>query len=265
MHVTPLLHGEKLYLSLLHSGGWWVVAIDKADGKEAWKIKRESDASDECEQSYASPILGHNGKDEYLIVHGCDYATAHSLKDGAEIWRVGDLNPKNSYVPSLRLVTTPLATPELIVIPTAKGGPVVGIKPDAKGLVKAGSPSELWRKPTITPDVPSPLVHDGLVYLCRENGVLICLDAKTGKEHYQERLHNARYRASPVYGDGKIYCTARDGYVSVIKAGPKFERLAENKLPDQLAASPAISGGKIYIRGFGNLYAFADGVKSTKP
>jgi outer membrane protein assembly factor BamB len=98
-------------------------------------------------------------------------------------------------------------------------------------------------------------VRDGLVYLCRESGILICMDAKTGKELYQERLHSARYRASPVYADGKIYCTARDGAFTVVKAGPKYERLAENKLPDQFASSPAISNGIIYLRGFETLYA----------
>jgi len=100
-----------------------------------------------------------------------------------------------------------------------------------------------------------------LVYLCRESGVLICLDAKTGQEHYQQRLHAARYRASPVYADGKIYCTSRDGYVSVVKPGPKFELLAENKLPDQMAASPAIADGRIYLRGYETLYAIAEAGK----
>jgi outer membrane protein assembly factor BamB len=147
------------------------------------------------------------------------------------------------------------------VVPTAKNGPVVAVKPDAKGTITAGSPFELWRKPSNTPDVPCPLVQRGLVYLCRESGVLICLDAKTGKEHYQQRLHPARYRASPVYADGKVYCIARDGYVSVVKAGPKFELLAENKLPDQIAASPAIADGRIYLRGFENLYVIANGGK----
>lgn len=258
MHATPLLHGDRLYLSLLHSGGWWVVALDKATGKEVWKIKRDSDAQNECEQSYASPCVWSNGKDEYLVVHGCDYATGHRLGDGREIWRVGDLNPKDDhYNPSLRFVATPTPTPDLIVVPSAKNGPVVGLKPDARGLVTAGSPFEQWRWPHNTPDVPSPLVHDGLVYLCagRDNSVLFCLDAKTGKEHYQHPLHRARYRASPVYADGKVFCTARDGTVSVVKAGPRFELLAENRLPDQMAASPAISGGRLYLRGFKALYA----------
>jgi outer membrane protein assembly factor BamB len=255
MHVTPLLHGDRLYLALLHSGGWWVIALDKTTGQEIWKVRRESDAQRECEQAYASPCLGNDGKEDYLIVHGCDYTTGHRLTDGSEIWRLGDLNLPEKYNPTLRLISSPVATAGLIVVPTAKSGPVVGVKPDAKGLIKTGGPFEQWRRNRDTPDVSSPLVHDGLVYLCREMGVLICMDAKTGKELYQERLHSARYRASPVYADGKIYCTARDGTFTVVKPGPNYERLAENKLPDQFASSPAISNGTIYLRGFETLYA----------
>src|SRR5439155_6194687 len=36
MHVTPLLYANRLYLALLHSGGWWLVAIDKVTGKDVW-------------------------------------------------------------------------------------------------------------------------------------------------------------------------------------------------------------------------------------
>jgi outer membrane protein assembly factor BamB len=261
MHTTPLLHADRLYLSLLHSGGMWVIALDKATGKEVWKVARPTDGRGEGEHSYASPCLWHNDKEEYLVVHGCDYATAHRLSDGSEIWRLGDLNPKSRYDRSLRFVASPVAVPDLIVVPTAKNGAVVALKPEAKGSIATGSPFEQWRKPHNTPDVPSPLVHNGLVYLCSERGVLSCLDAKTGAEHYQERLHSARYRASPVYADGKIYCTARDGTVSVVQAGPKFQLVSVNQLPDQLAASPAISNGRIYLRGFEALYAIGPAAK----
>jgi outer membrane protein assembly factor BamB len=255
LHSTPLLDGDRLYLQLIHSGGAWVVAINKADGKEVWKVKRPSDGRAECEHSYASATLWRKGKDAFLIVHGNDYATGHSLADGKEIWRVGGLNPKARYNPTLRFVATPVATPDLIVIPSAKNGPVVGLKPTATGMVEAGNAAEQWRKPSDTPDVPSPLVYDGLVYLCRETGFAICLDARTGEQYYRERIHSARYRASPVYAAGHIYLTARDGVVTVLKAGRKFEKVAENKLPDETSASPAVSGGRIYLRGFEALYA----------
>lgn len=255
MHTTPLLYGARLYLQLIHSGGAWVVALDKLNGDTVWKVDRPSDGRDECEQSYASLCLWNDGKEAYIIAHGNDYATAHALDDGREIWRLGDLNPKDKYINSLRFVASPVATPDLIVVPTAKNQSVVAVKPDAKGRFGIGSEFEQWRRHNNTPDVPSPLVYDGLVYLCREDGTLICMDAKTGKEHYNKRTHVARYRASPIYADGKIYLTARDGVVTVVKAGPKFELLATNRLPDDFTASPVVSNGRIYLRGFKNLYA----------
>jgi outer membrane protein assembly factor BamB len=260
MHSTPLLHGDRLYLQLIHSGGAWVIALDKTTGKEVWKVERKSDGRAECEHSYASPCLWQSGKEAYLITHGNDYAIAHRLEDGSEIWRVGDLNPKDHYNPTLRFVASPVAVQDLIVVPSAKNGPVVGVKPHAGGMIRTGDTGEVWRMAHNTPDVPSPLVHDGLVYLCRENGVLICLDARTGKVHYEHRTHDTRHRASPVYADGKIYLTARDGVVTVVKAGPTFEVLATNRLPDQMTASPTIANGRIYLRGWETLYA----IGSTK-
>ncbi len=255
MHTTPLLYQDRLYLQLIHSGGAWVIALDPATGKEFWKVARKSDGYAENEHSYASPCLWHHGPDAYLVTHGNDYAIAYRLTDGSEIWRVGDLNPKSNYRPDLRFVASPVATPDLIVVPTAKSGAVVGIRPDASGLVTPGSTSEVWRLERNSPDVPSPLVVNGLVYLCRETGVLMCLDAKTGKQLYSQRTHTERHRASPVYGDGKVYLTARDGVVTVIKVGPTYNVLATNRLEDHFTASPAISNGRIYLRGFDALYA----------
>jgi outer membrane protein assembly factor BamB len=258
MHTTPLLYGDRLYLQLLHSGGAHVIALDKNNGETVWQVERKSDAVAECEQSYASPVVWRNGDKAYLITHGCDYTIAHRLDNGTEIWRLGDLNPKDRYNRTLRFVASPVTTADLIVVPTAKKGPVVGVKPSAAGLIRAGSPGEQWRMPKNTPDVPSPLVHDGLVYLCREDGTLICLDAKTGKELYMESLHKQRYRASPVFADGKIYLTARDGVISVVKAGPKFELLAVNHMNDDISASPVVANGRIYLRGFHALYAIEE-------
>ena len=102
-------------------------------------------------------------------------------------------------------------------------------------------------------------MHDGLVYLGRENGLLHCLEAKTGEQVYLQRLHADHYRASPILAAGRIYLIARGGTVSVVKAGRTFELLATNTLDDTLTASPAASNGRLYLRGFRSLYAIADG------
>lgn len=260
-HNTPVLDGDRLYLNLLHSGVWLVLAIDKSSGKEVWKHTRQGDAYAENEHSYASPFVWRKGKEAYLVVHGNDYTTAHSLEDGHEIWRLADLNPQGDrYHTTLRFVASPAVMSDMIVVPTAKTGLVAAIRTDVHGLIKAGGPGELWRVLGITPDVSCPLVHDGCVYLCRD-GNLICLDAQTGKQHYRADIHRAKYRASPVYADRKIYLLARDGFATVIKPGPKFEKLAENRLPDDTSASIAVSNGRIYIRGWKNLYAISEGGK----
>lgn len=255
MASSPLLEGDRLYLQLIHSDASLVLALDKRTGGEIWKHERESDAREECEHSYASPFLYRSGQQEFLLVHGADYITAHRLKDGGEIWRCGGLNPKESYNPSLRFVASPVAMAGLIVVPSAKNGPVLGLKPDAKGDITNLKQHYVWILERGTPDVPSPVIQDGLVYLCRENGDLICLDAKTGKTIYHERTHPGRYRASPVYADGKIYITSRDGVVTVIKAGRQFEILFQNDIGEPIAASPVISGGRIYLRSYEALYA----------
>lgn len=148
-----------------------------------------------------------------------------------------------------------MAVADLVVVPTAKNGAVVGVSPDAGGVLTAGGKGESWRVAKGTPDVPSPGVFGGRVYLCRENGVLTCLDARTGKQYFSERFHPETYRASPVVADGKLILTAKDGTFTVVKPGDTLEVLAKNKLADQFAASPAVANGRLYLRGFASLYA----------
>jgi outer membrane protein assembly factor BamB len=97
-----------------------------------------------------------------------------------------------------------------------------------------------------------------LVYLCRENGVLVCVDAKSGQQLYEERTVSDRHRASPIYAAGHLYLTARKGTITVVKAGPKFEQVAVNDLAEPTTASPVISQGRIYVRTFAALYAIEE-------
>ena len=262
MAITPLLDGDRLYLSLIHSGGSKVVALDKKTGEEIWQQPRPSDARNECEQSYASPVIYRDGEHEFLLTHGADYIVAHNLNDGTELWRCGGLNV-GQYNPTLRFVASPTFAPGLIVVPSAKKGPVLGLSPDGHGDITKTESDHLWTKSSGTPDVPSPLIYDGLVYLCDEGGFLTCLDAASGKEYYsKQRVHSDRHRASPVYADGKIYIAARDGTVTVVKAGKEFEILASNAMGEDISASPVIADGTLYLRTFDALYAIREGAKS---
>jgi outer membrane protein assembly factor BamB len=253
---TPVLDGDRLYLQLLHTDGNLVLALDKATGEEVWKHARQSDAHGEPLHTYASPVMYQDEKRKLLLTHGADYIVAHDPANGREVWRCGGLNPppNGAYREDFRFVSSPVAVPGLVIVPSCKNGLTLAVSPFGKGNI---TDSKKWIKwaHTETPDVPSPLVHDGLVYLCSAGGIVTCLDAQSGEQVYLERAHEQRHRASPVLADDKLYLTARDGVVTVVKAGRKFEILASNELGEDIAASPAVANGRIYFRTNNSLFA----------
>jgi len=149
------------------------------------------------------------------------------------------------------------------VVPSAKNGPVLGLRPDGHGDITADKAAPGWTLSQNTPAVPSPLIQGGLVYLCRENGMLICLDAVSGAKQYEHRTHPDRHRASPLFADGKLYLAARDGTVTVVKAVRKYEELASNPMEESISASPVAAGGTLYLRTYDALYAIREAAKES--
>lgn len=259
-HWTPVLHKGKLYVTLMHRGVQQIVCFDAKTGKEEWKADRPSDspAGVESPDVYCSPFLWEKGDKAALIVHGNDYCTGHDLKDGKELWRVTELNPKKNYNKFWRAVSSPLVTPDLIVVPSCKNGVTVGIDPStakdtiAPGDTKAG---ELWRIPKDTPDVPCPILVGDTLFVWKENNNLLAYEAKSGKKTGELKVTNERHRASPVYADGKLIVVGRDGTMATVTPKAEPELVAKMKLPDTFTASPVVSGGRIYLRGWNHLWA----------
>ena len=252
-HWTPVYDAGKLYVQLFHRGAQLLISLDAASGQEAWKVTRTSDSKPGTESPdvYSSPQIWRNGDKAALIAHGNDYCTAHSLDDGHELWRVGELNPKQNYNRTWRAVASPLVTPDLIVVPSCKNGVVVGVDPNtASGLVLPGTPGEKWRLPRGTPDVPSPILVAGTLYLMGEKGKLTALDPATGETLSSLQVTNERHRANPVAAAGRLYLVGREGTMPVVSATHMPEIVAKNKLPDTFTASPVILGDRIYLRGW---------------
>jgi outer membrane protein assembly factor BamB len=256
IHWTPVLYKGRLYLQVMHRNAQKLVALDAATGKEVWKVERPGYGKGESPDTYASAFIWEGTGGPLLIAHGNDYCTAHKLENGAEVWRVNGLNPTTNG--AWRFVACPLVTPNLIVVPSCKNGPTVGLNPvGAKGAIDAGSPAELWRI-NFTPDVVAPLLVDDIVYLVDSNGrALVAVEAKTGKQLYRQALAAKQiYRGNPVYADGKIYLVGREGVGLVIRPGKEFKLLASNDLKEPVYASPAVAGGRLYVRGWETLYCF---------
>jgi outer membrane protein assembly factor BamB len=254
--ATPVLHEDKWLYQVTHEKTPYILALDKKTGKELWKVPRKTDAIAECEHAYTSPILYTDGNGTQLVSHGSDYVIGYEIATGRELWRSGGLQT-DPYHKTLRFIASPTAVPGQIVVPSAKNQMIISVNPQGAAGDITKTEHFQWSIPKGTPDVPCPLIHDGIVYICREkSGIVNTYEAKTGKEIYTERIHGGLYRASPVYADGNIYLTCRDGTITVIRAGRTFKQVSENVLDgDAMTASPAISEGVIYLHTHKGLYA----------
>lgn len=118
----------------------------------------------------------------------------------------------------------------------------------------------LWRMQKFLPNVPSPLLYRGVLYLVKDGGIATSVDPKTGSILKQARLAGAidTYYSSPVAGAGKVYMIGQNGHASVLQAGAQWEALALNDLEDECYATPALEDNRLYVRTRGALYCFAE-------
>ena len=111
----------------------------------------------------------------------------------------------------------------------------------------------VWKCPLEPWGTSTPAIWGDLLFLVNENGIAQCLDSKTGKVHWEQRL-KGDYRASPLAAEGRVYFLSMKGLATVVAASPRFEKLAENQLDDATIASLVVSDGRIFIRGHKTLF-----------
>ncbi|MBZ5601650.1 MAG: PQQ-binding-like beta-propeller repeat protein [Acidobacteriia bacterium] len=119
-------------------------------------------------------------------------------------------------------------------------------------------PAVVWRENTAVPEVPSPLLYSGKLFLVRNGGILTCLDPISGKVIYRTRARApGAYYASPIGAAGRVYLASSEGVVTVLAAASDhLDILARNELEEDIVATPAIVGKRIYIRTLHTLQAF---------
>jgi hypothetical protein len=118
----------------------------------------------------------------------------------------------------------------------------------------------LWRYGRALPNIPSPLLHEGVLYVLKEGGILTALDPETGDVHKSERIEGAEddYFASPVAAGGRILTASHEGRLAVIMAGAQWEVLSVSELGEEIWATPALAPGRVFVRTQKAMYCFTD-------
>ena len=251
---SPMLFNDSVILNCDQDGDGYLVAYEKATGKERWRVARPNKT-----RSYCTPFFfadpDRAGKTQ-MVLSGSKCVTGYDAATGEMLWL--HEGPTEQYVASLvrgkdGILFLSTGFPEFHLM---------GLKSGGRGTI--GKEHVAWHihhrenGPKGAAYVPSPIAFKDWFYVVSDVGYLGCIEAATGKRLWLEKLgrHN---HASPVLVEDRIYIPDDSGITWVVKAGPKFEVLAKNELKEDIYASPAVSQGKMVLRSKDHLWCVTSG------
>jgi len=239
---SPILVDNALIFSCDGGSEPFIVALLKTNGKVIWKVNRQTDAAKTF--SFSTPLLiAVNGRKQ-VISPGSNALCAYEPATGQELWRVR----YNGY----SVIPRPVYGNGLLYISTGFDHPVLmAIRPDGSGDVTETHVA--WTYSRSAPNTPSLLLDGTELYMVSDSGMATCLDALTGRAHWQERL-GGNFSASPLLAEGRIYLQSEEGVGTVLKASKQFQKMAVNPLGERSLASYAAADGSLFIRTAQNLY-----------
>jgi outer membrane protein assembly factor BamB len=217
-----------------------IVAYDKKTGKEVWNTKRT------IEISWSTPALVQVGGRTELVTNGNERIIAYDPATGKELWQTAGVQSN--------AIHTPLVGHGLVIVtagyPAKK---VIALRPGAVPDEKRVA----WEYARGTGYVISNILYGDYLYLFTDNGIVSCLDPRTGEVKYEGgRIPvPARFMGSPVAFGGRVAMTSEDGDTYMLKAGPSHAVTHTNTIDEPVFSSPAISNGRIYMRGDKHLFA----------
>ena len=241
---SPVVVGDLVVIACDGTDVQFVVALDKTTGKEVWRQPRG-----EGRMAYSTPTLAAVDGQPIVVSCGGEFVIAYAPESGAERWRF-------RYPGGYSNVPRPITGFGLTFVSSGYDTPVFYALP-LDGTGELGDDRVAWKTTKGVPRNASPLLVGDELYMVSDNGVISCLDARSGEVHWQERL-GGDCTASPLHADGRIYITDENGVTKVIAPGKTFQELATNELPGRTLASLATADGAIFLRTDTAIYRLDD-------
>ena len=254
---SPIIFQDMLILTMDGVDFQYVIALDKKTGKTRWKTERSTEWDDvepdgkirgdgDLRKAYTTPtFLKISGK-TIMISPGAKSCFAYNPINGKELWNItysGYSNASRTVIyKDNAIINSGYGKPHLIS---------VKIDPSAAGDISGTHIN--WNIFKRVPKRSSPIIVGDQLYMTTDEGILTCIDAKTGESNWSDRMPG-HYSASPIFADGKLYFFSEMGHCYVIAPGGDYNLISKNQLDSGFMASPAISGKAIYARSKTHLY-----------
>lgn len=249
----PVIFEDLVIVSGVHTG--WaetalpaqrVMAYDKRDGRLIWTYSTRPRPED---TTYSTPVFAVLNGQDAMVFGGADGSIyAVQPRTGKLIWE---------YKASPRGVsTTPLVDENGIVYcghseqdwadRTVLGG-LFAFDGNVTGEITEDQ--LLWKIPAFGAGRSAPLKIGDRLYAVDNSGLMLILDAATGKEIAKQKLGRIMF-ASLLYGDGKIYAAESTGRFYILEPTDKGVKiLSQARLNDgsEVFGSPIAFDGRIYL------------------
>jgi outer membrane protein assembly factor BamB len=243
---TPVLCDGKLIVACDGSHNPYVIAIDAASGKVAWKTPRSVEAR--ISHSFGTATIAMVDGKPQALVPGPGMFGAYDVATGTELWKV--------IAPGWSVVPQPALGHGLVYYNHDYDNPeMMAVKLDGQGDVT--EKNVVWRMKSGAPSTPSPLLVGNDLYFVSDKGVATCVDARTGERHWTGRL-GGNFSASPVYVNNRILFLSEEGIATWVKPGPDFVTVGENTVPGRTFATPGFAKRAMYLRTDKALYKIAE-------
>lgn len=247
---SPIVYKNLLILTFDGFDLQFLAALDKSTGKTVWRKDRTTKYSTDngdYKKAYSTPsVLEVNGKAQ-LISPAAEATTALDPLTGEEIWKV--------YHGGMNAAARPIFGFGMIYLTSGHNMNLLAVKQGATGDLTIKD--AVWTAKRGVPTRSSLLLIDDLLYMVSDNGVATCVEAKTGKEVWHERLGGA-FSSSPIYAAGHIYMCDDSGKTHVLAPGREFKEIVVNKLDSGCMASPAVVGDNLLLRTKTHLYCIGN-------
>jgi outer membrane protein assembly factor BamB len=252
---SPVIYKDKLILTHDGSDFQYVIALSKKSGKTIWKTDRSTDFNDlvngkpkrdgDERKGFSTPYFITVNGNVQMISPGAKAAFAYDPETGKEIWTV--------RYPEHSSASRTMFGHGLLFINSGFGkAQLMAVKPDGKGDVT--KTHVVWAIKKAVPKKPTGVLVGDLIYSCDDGGMGLCIDAKTGKAIWTERI-GGKHSAAALYSKGRVYFADENtGTTTVIEPGREFKVLAKNKLDKGCMGSPAVSGNALFLRTLTHLY-----------
>jgi outer membrane protein assembly factor BamB len=205
---------DSIFVLIDHDGPGALLSIDKATGKDRWRVERTPRVS------WSSPLAVASTSRAEIFVSSAGIVEAFDAASGERRWFAEGFKMNN--------VPSPVLADGMLVAGSSDRNMTVAIRIGGAGDVAASHLA--WRAEQASSSFASPVITGVTVFSVNRAGVLFANALDTGALRWSVRLPDSCW-ATPIAVGGRLYCFSKNGATTLLDiSGAEPRKIAESKL-----------------------------------